>query len=69
MTSACTVFHPRGWGYPSDQLSQGQCQSGKKTMTQKHAPLIDDDGEVRELTAADMRRMKPAAEVLDPKLS
>ncbi len=31
-------------------------------------PLGDDDGQVRELTAADMRRMKPAAQVLDPKL-
>lgn len=30
----------------------------------KRAPLIDTDGEVRELTAADMRTFKPAAEVL-----
>jgi len=30
----------------------------------KRIPLIDDDGEVRELTAADMRRFKPASEVL-----
>ncbi len=30
----------------------------------KHKPLIDDDGEVRELTAADMRLFKPAHEVL-----
>lgn len=28
------------------------------------APLIDADGEVRELTTADMRKFKPAAEVL-----
>lgn len=28
------------------------------------APLIDADGEVRELTAADMRHFKPAHEVL-----
>ena len=28
------------------------------------APLIDADGEVRELTAADMRKFKPATEVL-----
>ncbi|MBH2010993.1 MAG: BrnA antitoxin family protein [Xanthomonadaceae bacterium] len=30
----------------------------------KRAPLIDEDGEVRELTAEDMRRFKPAHEVL-----
>ena len=29
-----------------------------------HAPLIDTDGEVRELTAADMHKFKPATEVL-----
>jgi uncharacterized protein (DUF4415 family) len=34
----------------------------------KRAPLIDDDGEVRELSAADLRRFKPAAEVLPPEL-
>ncbi|MCW5238416.1 BrnA antitoxin family protein [Verminephrobacter eiseniae] len=34
----------------------------------KHAPLIDDDGEVRELTAADLRRFKPAHHVLPPAL-
>jgi uncharacterized protein (DUF4415 family) len=32
------------------------------------APLIDDDGEVRELTATDLRHFKPAAEVLPPEL-
>jgi uncharacterized protein (DUF4415 family) len=32
------------------------------------APLIDAEGEVRELTAADMRRFKPAHEVLPPEL-
>lgn len=37
-------------------------------MTTQRAPLMDDTGEVRELTAAELRRMKPAAEVLDPKL-
>lgn len=31
-------------------------------------PLIDDDGEVRELTAEDMTLFKPAAEVLPPDL-
>jgi len=36
-------------------------------MTQ-HAPLIDDDGEVRELTAADLRRFKPAHLALPPAL-
>jgi hypothetical protein len=40
----------------------------KKTMTSKREPLIDDDGEVRELTEADLRRMSPATEVLAPKL-
>ena len=30
----------------------------------KRKPLIDSDGEVRELTAKDMARFKPAAEVL-----
>jgi uncharacterized protein (DUF4415 family) len=34
----------------------------------KRAPLIDDDGEVRELTAADLRLFRPAAEVLPPEL-
>ena len=29
----------------------------------KRKPLIDANGEVRELTAADLRRFKPAAEV------
>ncbi len=32
------------------------------------APLIDDDGEVRELTAEDFKHFKPAREVLAPKL-
>jgi len=31
-------------------------------------PLIDTDGEVRELTAEDMAKFKPAAEVLPPSL-
>jgi len=31
-------------------------------------PLIDDDGEVRELTAADMKRLRPAKDVLHPAL-
>ncbi len=30
----------------------------------KRLPLIDDDGEVRELTAEDMRLFRPAVEVL-----
>ena len=30
----------------------------------KRPPLIDDEGEVRELTAEDMRLFRPAAEVL-----
>ena len=30
----------------------------------KRTPLIDDDGEVRKLTAADMRGFRPASEVL-----
>jgi uncharacterized protein (DUF4415 family) len=34
----------------------------------KRAPLIDADGEVRALTAADLRHFKPAAEVLPPEL-
>jgi uncharacterized protein (DUF4415 family) len=34
----------------------------------KRAPLIDADGEVRELTTADLRHFKPAAEVLPPDL-
>ncbi len=29
-----------------------------------HKPLTDDEGEVRELSAADFARMRPAAEVL-----
>lgn len=31
-------------------------------------PLIDDDGEVRELTAEDLKQFKPAREVLPPAL-
>ena len=34
----------------------------------KRKPLIDTDGEVRELTAADLRAFKPASEVLPPEL-
>ena len=34
----------------------------------KHAPLIDDEGEVRELTVDDIKRMHSAAEVLPPEL-
>ncbi|MFT4243021.1 MAG: BrnA antitoxin family protein [Acidovorax sp.] len=34
----------------------------------KRAPLTDENGEVRELTLADLRHFKPAAEVLDPAL-
>lgn len=34
----------------------------------KRKPLIDANGEVRELTAVDLRRFKPAAEVLPPEL-
>ena len=32
------------------------------------APLIDAEGEVRELTAADMRHFKPASQALPPAL-
>lgn len=31
-------------------------------------PLIDDEGEVRELTAEDMARFEPAANILSPSL-
>ena len=34
----------------------------------KRLPLIDDDGEVRDLTAGDIKHFKPAAEVLPPSL-
>ena len=34
----------------------------------KRAPLTDEGGEVRELTGEDLRRFKPAAEVLPPDL-
>jgi len=34
----------------------------------KRAPLIDADGEVRELTAKDLARFRPAHEVLPPAL-
>ena len=34
----------------------------------KRAPMTDKDGEVRELTAADLRRFKPVAAVLPPEL-
>lgn len=32
----------------------------------KRKPLIDEDGEVRELTQDDMKRFKPSSEVLPP---
>jgi hypothetical protein len=34
----------------------------------RRKPLIDADGEVRELTTKDMAKFKPAAEVLPPSL-
>ena len=34
----------------------------------KHTPLTNDEGEVRELSAADLRRFKPAHEVLPASL-
>ncbi len=34
----------------------------------KEKPLTNQDGEVRELTAADFRKMRPAKEVLPPEL-
>lgn len=34
----------------------------------RRKPLIDADGEVRELTAEDMAKFKPTAEVLPPSL-
>ena len=34
----------------------------------KRKPMIDDEGEVRELTAEDMRRFKAASEVLPPEM-
>ena len=34
----------------------------------KRKPLIDSDGEVRELTVKDMAKFRPAAEVLSPSL-
>lgn len=34
----------------------------------KREPLTDDAGEVRELTAEDLRRFKPAAQALPPEL-
>ena len=34
----------------------------------KHTPLTNDEGEVRELSAADLRRFKPASEVLPASL-
>ncbi len=34
----------------------------------KRVPLTDESGEVRELTAQDLRHFKPAAEVLPPDL-
>lgn len=34
----------------------------------KQPPMTDDDGEVRELTAEDMRSFRPASEVLPPDL-
>ena len=34
----------------------------------KRAPLIDTDGEVRELIATDLRRFKPADQLLPPEL-
>lgn len=44
-------------------------QSTKKVSKSiSKAPLIDNDGEVRELTADDLKRFKPASDVLPPVL-
>jgi uncharacterized protein (DUF4415 family) len=37
-------------------------------MTSKRVPLTDASGDVRELTSSDLRRFKPAAQVLSPTL-
>ena len=37
-------------------------------MTNKRVPLTNEAGDVRELISSDMRRFKPAAEVLNPSL-
>ena len=34
----------------------------------KRKPLIDSEGEVRELTAADVKRLRPSGEALSPSL-
>jgi hypothetical protein len=34
----------------------------------KRKPLIDEDGEVRELTEEDLRAFRPSSEVLSPEL-
>jgi uncharacterized protein (DUF4415 family) len=38
------------------------------SKNKKERPLTDDEGEVRELTRADIRRFRPASEVLPPEL-
>ena len=40
----------------------------KKNVKKKSRPLTNRDGEVRELTHTDFRAMRPASEVLSPKL-
>jgi len=37
-------------------------------MNSVKKPMIDKDGEVRELTAADLKKFRPASEVLPPEL-
>jgi len=39
-----------------------------KKSSKNHEPIIDANGEVRELTEAELRQFRPAAEVLSPNL-
>lgn len=40
----------------------------ERNLQERQKPLISVDGEVRELTSADMAKFKPAAEMLSPSL-
>lgn len=61
----CVLPRPRrGYGLSA---SAKRTQEGRKDMASRK-PLIDADGEVRELTAEDMAKFRPAAETLPPSL-
>jgi len=61
----CASQRPR---QASGSLASVKRMKERQKDMAKRKPMTDSDGEVRELTAKDMARFKPAAEVLPPSL-